>query len=112
MILTFFVAAYRGEGRMMRKTAALGFLAVLALSLSLTACKDTKTAQENEQLKAQVVQLQKENGQLGNDVETVTAARDALAKENDALQARLNKKRPSAKASARKIRRSRKSQPS
>jgi len=96
----------------MRKKGFLGFLGVVVLGLSLTACKDTKTAQENEQLKAQVVQLQKENGQLGNDIETVTAARDALAKENDALQARLKKKRPSAKASARKSRRSRKSQQS
>jgi len=28
----------------------------------VTACKDTKTLQENEQLKAQVTGLQKENG--------------------------------------------------
>jgi cell division protein FtsB len=96
----------------MRKNSFLGLLAVVVMSLSLTACSDTKTLQENAQLKAQVAQLQKENGQLGNNIETVTAARDALAKENDALQAQLKKKRPSAKASARKSRRSRKSQPS
>ena len=96
----------------MRKNGFFGLLAVLALSLSLTACKDTKTAQENEQLKAQVVQLQKENGQLGNDIETVTAARDALTKENSALQAELKKKRPGTKAAGRKSRRSRKARQS
>ena len=59
----------------------------VALSLPLTACKDTKTLQENEQLKARVAELQKENGQLGNELETVTAARDVLTKENEALKA-------------------------
>jgi outer membrane murein-binding lipoprotein Lpp len=97
---------------MMPKTVSLGFFAAVVLSLSLTACKDTKTLQENQQLKTQVAELQKENGQLGNDVETVTAARDALAKENSALQAELKQKRPGAKASSRKRRRSRKSQQS
>src|ERR1700733_1313636 len=97
---------------MMPKTVSLGFFAAVVLSLSLTACKDTKTLQENQQLKTQVAELQKENGQLGNDVETVTAARDALAKENSALQAELKQKRAGTKASSRKRRRSRKSQQS
>jgi FtsZ-binding cell division protein ZapB len=77
--------------------------------LSLTACKDTKTLQENEQLRAQVVGLQRENGQLGNNVETLTAARDALTKENDALKAEIKArktKRFGTKASSRKHRRS------
>jgi FtsZ-binding cell division protein ZapB len=72
--------------------------------LPLTACKDTKTLQENEQLKAKVAELQKENGQMGNDLETATAARDALTKENEALKAQLKtqkKKRPAKKASSR-----------
>jgi peptidoglycan hydrolase CwlO-like protein len=62
---------------------------VLALSLPLAACKDSKTMQENEQLKAQVAELQKENGQAGNDLETMTAARDSLQKENDRLNAQI-----------------------
>ena len=81
----------------------------IVLSLSLTACKDTKTLQENEQLKTQVAELQKENGQLGNDLETVTAARDALAKENDVLKARIKPhktKRSKTKTSSRKRRQS------
>jgi peptidoglycan hydrolase CwlO-like protein len=84
-------------------------LLVLAtvLSLPLTACKDTKTLQENEQLKAQVAELQKEDGQVGNDLETMTAARDALTKENEKLKAEIKnlKTRSSRKrASSRKHR--------
>src|ERR1700687_6030132 len=65
--------------------------------------------EENEQLKAQVAELQKENGQLGNNLQTVTAARDALAKENEVLKAKINTrktKRSKTKASSRKRRRS------
>src|SRR5580692_7037660 len=97
---------------MTRKNAWAGLAVAVLLGLPLAACKDAKTLQENEQLKAQVAELQKENGQLGNDVETVTAARDALAKENSALQAELKQKRAGTKASSRKRRRSRKSQQS
>jgi FtsZ-binding cell division protein ZapB len=65
-------------------------LAVAAvLSLTLTACKDTKTLEQNEQLKAQVAELQKESVQLRNDLETITAARDALTKENEALKTEM-----------------------
>src|SRR5258708_27993498 len=81
---------------------------VVALSLPLAACKDTKTLQENEQLKAQVAELQKENGQLGNNLETMTAARDALTKDNEALNAEIKArktKRPGTKAASRKRRR-------
>ena len=85
-------------------------LAVAAvLSLPLTACKDARTLQENEQLKTRVAELQKENGQLGNDLETMTAARDALTKENEALKAEIKArktKRSGAKAAGRKRRRS------
>jgi hypothetical protein len=95
---------------MTRRNTWVGLAAAIALSLSLAACKDTKTLQENEQLKAQVAELQKQNGQMGNDLETVTAARDALAKENTALEARLKpkkkSKRPAKKLASRKRRRS------
>ena len=74
---------------MTRKNIRAIFAVAVVLSLPLTACKDTKTLQENEQLKAQVVELQKENGQVGNDLETMTAARDALTKENEKLKAEI-----------------------
>lgn len=70
----------------MRTKRLAGMLLTVALGLSLAACKDTKMEQENAQLKAQVAELQKENGQLGNDLETMTASRDALAKENAELK--------------------------
>jgi peptidoglycan hydrolase CwlO-like protein len=74
----------------MKRKNTWAILAVAAMvSVPLAACKDTKTLQENEQLKAQVLQLQKENGQAGNDLETMTADRDALAKDNEKLKAEI-----------------------
>ena len=90
------------------KNAWARLAVVVALSLPLAACKDTKTLQENEQLKAQVAELQKANGQLGNNLETMTAARDALTKENEALTAEIKArktKHSGTKAASRKRRR-------
>jgi peptidoglycan hydrolase CwlO-like protein len=94
---------------MTRKNTWALIAVAAALSLPLTGCKDTKTLQENEQLKAQVAELQKENVQVGNDLETMTAARDALTKENDKLKAEiknLKTKSSGKRASSRKHRRS------
>jgi len=94
---------------MTRKSTLESLVVAVLLSLSLTAYKDTKTLQENEQLKAQVADLQKQNGQMGNNLETVTAARDALMQENESLQAQikaLKSKSPKKKTTARKRRRS------
>ena len=85
---------------MTRKNTWVILAAAAVLSLSLTACKDAKTLQENEQLKARVAELQKENGQVGNDLETMTAARDALTKENDKLKAEIKVRK--AKSSGKK----------
>jgi peptidoglycan hydrolase CwlO-like protein len=93
---------------MTSKNAWARLTVTVMLSLPLTACKDTKTLRENEQLKAQVAELQKESGQLGNNLETMTAARDALTKENDALKAEIKgrkTKRSGTKAASRKHRR-------
>jgi peptidoglycan hydrolase CwlO-like protein len=94
---------------MTRRNTWAGLAVAVVLSLPLTACKDTKTLQEDEQLKAQVAELQKENGQVGNDLEIMTAARDALTKENDKLKAEikaLKTKTSGKKAASRKRRRS------
>ena len=90
---------------MTRKNTWLGLAVALALSLPLTACKDTKTLQENEQLKAHVADVQKENGQLRNDLDAMTAARDDLTKQNEALKAEiktLKTKHSGKKATSRK----------
>ena len=79
---------------MTRRTTLASLVLAVALSLSLSACKDTKTLQENEQLKAQVADLQKQNGEMGNNLETVTAARDALTKENETLKAEIKALKP------------------
>jgi hypothetical protein len=95
--------------RMTRKSTLASLVVAVVLSLGMTACKDTKTLQENEQLKAQVADLQKQNGEMGNNLETVTAARDALMKENDSLKAQIKApktKTPKKKAASRKRRRS------
>jgi len=94
---------------MIRKNTWARLAVAVMLSLPLTACKDTKTLQENEQLKAQVAELQKENGQLGSELETMTAARDALTKENEKLKAEMKPrkaKHSGKKAASRKHRRS------
>jgi peptidoglycan hydrolase CwlO-like protein len=94
---------------MTRRNTWAGLALAAMLSVPLTACKDAKTLQENEQLKAQVAELQKENGQVGNDLEIMTAARDALTKENDKLKAEikaLKTKTSGKKAASRKRRRS------
>ncbi len=93
---------------MTRKSTLASLVMAIGLSLCLSACKDTKTLQENEQLKAQVADLQKQNGEMGNNLETVTAARDALVKENDSLKAQikgLKSKEPKKKAVSKKRRR-------
>ena len=82
---------------------------VVLLSFPLISCKDTKTLQENEQLKAQVAELQKENGQLETNLHTMTAARDVLMKENQELKTEI-KARPtkrSGKKSAKRTHRRR-----
>ncbi len=94
---------------MTRKYSWAKLAVAVVLSLPLTACKDTKTLEENAQLKTQVAGLQKENGRLGNDLETMTAARDTLTKENESLKAEikaLKTKSSGKKAAGRKRRRS------
>jgi peptidoglycan hydrolase CwlO-like protein len=90
---------------MICKTPLASLAVAVWLSLSLTACKDTKTLQENDQLKAKIAELQKQNGELGNNIDTLTAARDSLMKENEALRSRIKPtaaKRARRKPTARK----------
>ena len=90
---------------MTRKKIWARIAVTVLLCLPLAACKDTKTSQENEQLKAHVAELQKENGQVGNDLEAMTAARDQLQQENDTLKAQLaslKKKHSSTKSTSKK----------
>ena len=79
----------------MTRRNAWAIIAVgVVLSLSLAGCKDTKTLQENQELKGQLAQLQKENGQAVNDLEAMTADRDELKKENEQLKAEIKAMKP------------------
>lgn len=72
----------------MHKNTVARFVLATALGLSLLGCQDTKTRQENEQLKAQVLQLQKDNGELGNRIDTLTKENTDLQEENERLKAK------------------------
>jgi regulator of replication initiation timing len=79
-----------------------GFALAVTLALSLAACQDTKARQENEQLKAQVLQLQKDAGDLGNRIDVLTKENTELKAENE----RLKTKHPAKKSSKSKRHRS------
>jgi hypothetical protein len=85
----------------MSKNSLARIVATVALVLSLGACQDTKTRVENEQLKAHILQLQKDSGELGNRV-------DVLTKENADLKAQIElvkNRHPAKKTSKSKTRR-------
>jgi regulator of replication initiation timing len=71
------------------------FALAVVLCLSLAACQDTKARQENEQLKAQILQLQKDAGDLGNRIDVLTKENTELKAENE----RLKTKHPVKKSS-------------
>ena len=56
---------------MTRKHSWAKLAVAVVLSLPLTACKDTKTLEENEQLKAHVAGLQKENEKLRAEIKAL-----------------------------------------
>jgi regulator of replication initiation timing len=61
----------------------------LALGLAMIGCEDTKARQENEQLKARVAELEKQNGDLQKNVDGLTKDNAALAQENQQLKAKI-----------------------
>jgi regulator of replication initiation timing len=78
----------------MRKNGIAGAVLALLLGVSIAGCQDTKTLQENQQLKTHIADLEKENADL-------SARVDGLAKENSALSSE-NEKLKAAKAPAKK----------
>ncbi len=79
----------------MRKNTMAGVLLAVALGLPLIGCEDTKARQENEQLKAHVAELVKNNGDLGNRVDALTQENTALKQENERLKAKKTQTRSS-----------------
>jgi hypothetical protein len=102
------------KGGIMQKSRIAGLVALTALGLSMTGCGNTKMRQENEQLKSQVLQLQKDNGELGNRIEEATAAQQSLTKENAQLRdenSTLKAHRPRTQIARRKHRQHRRTLP-
>ena len=77
----------------MHKNTVVSLLLGVALVLFLIGCEDTKARQENEQLKAHVAELVKENGSLGNRVDELTQENAALKQENEQLKKKAKTKR-------------------
>jgi len=77
----------------MSKNILVGWVPAVALGLSLVACQDTKAREENEQLKAHVLRLQKEAGELGNRIDVLTRENAELKDEIE----RLKKRHPAKK---------------
>jgi regulator of replication initiation timing len=72
----------------MRKNTMATLFFAAAVGLPLIGCEDTKARQENEQLKAHVAELVKDNGGLGNQVEALTQENTELKRENERLKAK------------------------
>ncbi len=80
----------------MRKNITSLALAAL-LGLSLAACEDTKARQENEQLKAHLSELEKDNGDLQNRIDALTQENADLKQENERLKAKKAKPKKTAR---------------
>jgi cell division protein FtsB len=86
-------------GETMDKHIFVGLVLTVALGLSLVGCQDTKAREENEQLKAHVLQLQKDAGELGNRIDVLTRENAELKDEIERLKKRHPaKKTPKTKA--------------
>jgi hypothetical protein len=86
-------------GETMGKHIFVGLVLAVALGLSLVGCRDTQAREENEQLKAHVLQLQKDAGELGNRIDVLTKENAELRDEVERLKKRHSaKKTPKPKA--------------
>jgi regulator of replication initiation timing len=81
----------------LRKNTIVALVLTIPMSLSLTACQDTNARQENEQLKARLSQLEKDNGDLQNHVDALTQENAELKQENETLKAKKVKAKRKAK---------------
>jgi regulator of replication initiation timing len=83
----------------MSKNIFVGLVLAVSLGLSLAGCQDSKAREENEQLKAHVLQLQKDAGELGNRIDVLTKENAELKDEIERLKKRHSaKKTPKSKA--------------
>ena len=72
----------------MRKNTIASLVMAVSLGLTMAACEDAKARQENEQLKAHVAEIEKQNTDLSGQVDALTTQNAALKTENEQLKAR------------------------
>jgi DNA repair exonuclease SbcCD ATPase subunit len=81
----------------MRENTIAGLALAVVLGVSLAACQDTKTRQENEQLKARMSELEKDNGDLQNRIDALTQENADLKQENERLKAKKTRTKKTAR---------------
>ncbi len=86
----------------MRKNAIAGAFLALMLGFSLAGCQDTKTLQENQQLKTHIADLEKENTDLSARVDGLAKENSALSAENEKLKAAKTPPKKNAKGKRRR----------
>jgi regulator of replication initiation timing len=72
----------------LRRNMIVDLVLAVALGLAMTGCQDTKARQENAQLKAQLSQLEKDNGDLQNHIDALTQENSELKQENEKLKSK------------------------
>ncbi|HEY2823335.1 MAG TPA: hypothetical protein VGJ06_19985 [Candidatus Acidoferrum sp.] len=92
----------------MRKNSVASLLLAASLGLPMAACQDTKARQENEQLKTQLADIQKQNTDLSGRVDALAKENSDLSAENEKLKAQIphTKKKAAAKKKGHKHARS------
>jgi regulator of replication initiation timing len=83
----------------MRKNGVASLLLAASLGLPLAACQDTKARAENEQLKGQLADIQKQNTDLSGRVDALAKENSDLSAENEKLKAQIPHKKSAAKSS-------------
>jgi len=82
----------------MRIKGVASLLLAASLGLPFAACQDTKARQENEQLKTQLAEVQKQNTDLSGRVDALAKENSDLSAENEKLKAQIPHKKKAAKA--------------
>jgi regulator of replication initiation timing len=90
----------------MRKNGAAILLLAVSLGFPLAACQDTKARQDNEQLKGQLADLQKQNADLSGRVDALAKENSDLSAENEKLKAQIPHKKATAKSGKKRKHRS------
>jgi regulator of replication initiation timing len=83
----------------MRKNGAAILLLAASFGLPMAACQDTKARTENEQLKGQLADIQKQNTDLSGRVDALAKENSDLSAENEKLKAQIPHKKAAAKSS-------------